>query len=126
DPDLDRRCPRGVRRWPDSPRPLHSPRRLHPLGRNGGGLLPVPLPEWLLARSQRWGGCRALLLRLALLLGRGRRAVEPRRETREAAISYGRPKNSSAICRSRAPSLVVYVERRLGRSRSIGNATSNP
>jgi hypothetical protein len=55
------------------------PIRLPPIGRNGGGVLPVPFPAGLLADHEWRHPRRALLLPLALLLGRRRRALEPRR-----------------------------------------------
>src|SRR5206468_9598678 len=65
------------RRRPAPRRPVHSPGRFSPGWRNGGGVLPVPRPAGLLADHERWRARGALLLHLALLLGRRRRAVEP-------------------------------------------------
>ena len=57
-------------------RPLHAARRVHPVRRDGGRLLPVPLSPKLLAAREPGHTGRALLLHLVVLLGGRRRAVE--------------------------------------------------
>src|SRR2546426_10403644 len=58
-------------------RPLHPPRRIHFVRRDGGGVFSVPLSPELLAHHKPGYSCRALLLPLALHLGRWSRPVEP-------------------------------------------------
>src|SRR2546422_8761158 len=74
---LDRRRPRGRRRSPAAPRPLHASGRVPPVRRDGGGLLSVLGSPSVLAHRQQRCPPRDLLLHLALLLGRRGGAVEP-------------------------------------------------
>ena len=79
------------------------PVALHPLRRDGRRLLPVPPAAGLLAHGERRRRSGALLLPLALLLGRRPRPLEPRRRPPLVA-AVSQPEAVSAIGRPVLPS----------------------
>src|SRR5215510_1076157 len=76
---LGRRRAGILRRSAPASRTVYPPGGVHPLGNDGRGLFSGSCAEGILANTERWGTCRALLLRIPLPVRHRRRSLERRR-----------------------------------------------
>src|SRR4029079_15581596 len=107
--DGGRRDSRSRRRNAAARRAVHAARGVHPVGGNGGRLLSVPLSERLLAAREPGAARGPLLLHLAVLLRRGRRPVEPRRDVAPKLLTGRDRHHCMSVVAILPPAARVYL-----------------